>query len=51
MRLTGDKLVDEAEADAVVTKRRQYDTDLWVVEIEDSEGTFDVEDFLGEAVE
>lgn len=51
MRLTGDVMVDEREADEIVSKRRQYDTDLWVVEIEDTGGNFNIEHFLDEPVD
>ncbi len=49
-RLTGDDMVDESEADAIVAKRRKFDTDLWVVEIEDNEGRFEIARFLNEPV-
>ena len=44
MRLTGDNMIDESEADAVVTKRRKYDSDLWVVEIEDQDSRFTLDE-------
>ncbi|MGH1453754.1 MAG: DUF1491 family protein [Paracoccaceae bacterium] len=29
---------DEAEVDAAITRQRGYDTDLWVIEVEDRQG-------------
>jgi hypothetical protein len=29
---------DEAEVDAMIERRRRYDSDLWVIEIEDRDG-------------
>ncbi|WP_116597963.1 DUF1491 family protein [Primorskyibacter marinus] len=29
---------DEAEVDAAITRQRQFDPDLWVIEVEDREG-------------
>jgi len=29
---------DEAEVDAAMTRQRGYDTDLWVIEVEDRQG-------------
>ena len=43
MRLTGDAMVDESDADVIVSKRRKYDTDLWVIEIEDPDSRFDLD--------
>jgi|FLOH01.1.fsa_nt_gi hypothetical protein len=51
MRLTGDVMVNEHDADDIISKRHQYDMDLWVVEIEDSNGHFNIEHFLDEPVD
>lgn len=50
MRLTGDEMVDEKEADDAIRKRRKFDEDLWVIEIEDNDGRFDLVEFLGEPI-
>lgn len=46
MRLSKEQMVHERDADEIVAKRRQYDSDLWVVEIEDAEGRFELDDSL-----
>ncbi|MGF1605076.1 MAG: DUF1491 family protein [Rhodothalassiaceae bacterium] len=33
----------EAEADALIAKRRRFDRDLWVVEIDDPASRFDID--------
>ena len=47
MRLTGDGMVDEGDADKTIEKRRQYDSDLWVVEIEDPDSCFKLDEPIG----
>ncbi len=37
---TGSDLVTEADADTYVARQRQYDADLWVVEVEDPTNTY-----------
>ena len=51
MRITGEVAVVETVADELIAKRRKYDNDLWVIEIEDPEGSLNMEAFLDEKVE
>jgi len=40
---TGAIPVPETEADAYVTRQQTYDADLWVVEVEDPRGKFEMD--------
>ncbi len=40
-RLGPDDGQEERDADAVVSKKRQFDPDLWVIEIEDGAGKYE----------
>ena len=44
LRATGAVPVPEAEADAYLTRQSRYDTDLWIVEIEDPKGAFTLDE-------
>ena len=44
MRATGATPVPEAEADAYLARQSRYDTDLWIVEIEDPKGAFTLDE-------
>ena len=47
MPVMGKDVVDERSADAFIAKRRSTDSDLWVVEIEDNDGRYE----LGEQID
>lgn len=38
----------ERDADAALAKKRQYDTDLWILEIEDARGIYELDAPLSE---
>lgn len=47
IHVAGNEPADESKIDSVIQKRRSSDPDLWVVEIEDANGEYD----LGEPIE
>lgn len=38
----------ESEADAYLARQREFDADLWVIEVEDREGRHFLDDFIAE---
>ena len=44
MRATGALPVREKEADAYLARQAQYDADIWVLEVEDPKGTFQLDE-------
>jgi len=45
----GDKSVSEAEADEYLAQQAIYDTDIWVIEVEDRCGRHFMEDWLAQS--
>ena len=43
LRATGKDLVSEAEADSYIAQEMGFDPDLWVVEIEDQKGLYQMD--------
>lgn len=39
-RPLGDDLITEAKADDYITRQRDFDEDLWVIEVEDPKGQY-----------
>jgi hypothetical protein len=46
VRATGEPFVPEAEVDARLAREFEFDSDLWVVEVEDREGRHRLDDWL-----
>jgi hypothetical protein len=40
---TGETGVPEQDADAYISRQRKYDADLWVIEVEDPKGTYEID--------
>ncbi len=40
---TGDAAVEEEDADAYVARQQTYDADLWIVEVEDPKGLYEID--------